>query len=319
VRYLITGGAGFIGSHLGEAVLAQGHSVVVLDDLSTGHNLAAHTAGGCFTFVKGSVLDEGLVAELVEGCDVVVHLAAAVGVRLIVSRTLGSLITNVRGTQVVMQAADAFRKKVLLASTSEVYGQSREMPLREDANHVLGRPEVARWSYSLAKAVDECLVNAYHRERGLDTIIVRFFNTVGPRQSPAYGMVVPRLVRQAVANEPVTIYGDGSQTRCFLHVNDAVTAMLLLLENERSIGGTFNLGSSEETSILDLGRRVIELAGSDSEIVFVPHEEVYGPHSEEPLQRVPDTGRLRTLTGWRSTHSLDDVLRDVIAEVRAEG
>ncbi|MEO3812915.1 NAD-dependent epimerase/dehydratase family protein [Sphaerisporangium sp. B11E5] len=319
MRYLITGGAGFIGSHLGEALLGQGHLVVALDDLSTGDpgNVAAHTAGGRFTFVKGSVLDEALVAELVEGCDVVVHLAAAVGVRLIVDQTLGSLATNVRGTQVVMQAADRFRRKVLLASTSEVYGQSQDVPLREDANHVLGRPVVARWSYSLAKAVDECLVNAYHRERGLSTIIVRFFNTVGPRQSPAYGMVVPRLVRQAVAGEPVTIYGDGRQTRCFLHVGDAVAALLSLLGDERAVGGTFNLGSSEEISVLDLGRRVIELTGSRSDIVFVPHEKVYGAHSEEPLRRVPDTARLRSLTGWRPTRSLDDVLLDVISEVRA--
>ncbi|MEE1942750.1 NAD-dependent epimerase/dehydratase family protein [Streptomyces sp. TRM 70361] len=318
MRYLITGGAGFIGSRLGEVLLAGGHSLLVLDDLSTGSPPGAPAAahGERYAFVRGSVLDRGLVDELVEQCDAVVHLAAAVGVRLVVERTLRSLATNVLGTEAVARAAHRFGRRLLLASTSEVYGKNADVPLREDSDRILGSPEVARWSYSEAKAVDESLVNAYHREQGLESVVVRFFNTVGPGQSPAYGMVIPRLVRQAVENRPLTIYGNGLQTRCFMHVDDAVEGVVRLLEEERSIGGTFNLGSSEEISVLDLGRRVIELTGSNSEITFVPHEEAYGKHSEEPLRRVPDTTRVRKLTGWRPRRSLDDVLRDVISEVR---
>ncbi|KAF4407688.1 MULTISPECIES: NAD-dependent epimerase/dehydratase family protein [Streptomyces] len=321
MRYLITGGAGFIGSHLSEALCARGHSLVVLDDLETGDeaNLsdAGLTSGGNFTFVRGSVLDEALVAELVQRCDVVVHLAAAVGVRLIVERTLDSLAANVRGTEVVVHAAERFGKKLLLASTSEIYGKNPEVPLREDSDRVLGSPAVARWSYSEAKAVDESLVNACRRERGLESVIVRFFNTVGPRQSPAHGMVIPRLVHQALANEPLTVYGDGRQTRCYLHVADAVAGLLLLLEEERAVGGTFNLGSSEEITVLELAQRVIDVTGSRSRIVLVPQEEVYGPHSEEPRRRVPDTTRLTNLTGWQPSRNLDDVLRDVASEIRA--
>src|SRR3954469_20071022 len=220
--YLLTGGAGFIGSHLADLLLERGDRVLVLDNLSTGSrtNLLAHQDNPALTFVHGSILDQQVVDELVHQCDVVVHLAAAVGVRLIVERPLRSLTTNIEGSQIVLAAAHRYRRKMLLASTSEVYGKNGQGPLTENADRILGSPTVARWAYSTAKAVDETLANIYHRERGLPTIVVRMFNTVGPRQSPAYGMVIPRLVRQALSGQPVTVYGDGRQTRCFAHVTD---------------------------------------------------------------------------------------------------
>lgn len=318
--YLITGGAGFIGSHLTEALVARGDHVVIVDNLTTGRFQNLDPMGGHaqVRFVQGSVLDELMVDELVHECDVVVHLAAAVGVKLIVEQPLRCFTTNIRGSEIVIEAAHRYRRKILVASTSEIYGKNGSGPLTETADRILGSPSVARWAYSTAKAVDEILAYAYHRERGLPTVVVRLFNTVGPRQSPAYGMVIPRLVRQALAGEPLTVFGDGSQTRCFAHVFDVVDGLLRLLEHPDAIGEVFNIGSSEEISILDLAGRVIEATGSSSAIDVIPYDQAYDVGFEDMQRRVPDTTKLRTLTGWVPTRRLDDILRDTIADAAAE-
>jgi UDP-glucose 4-epimerase len=319
-KYLVTGGAGFIGSHVVEALLSRGDTVVALDNLTTGRLTNIDAAGRLadFRFVHGSVLDELVVDELVHQCDVVIHLAASVGVKWVIEHPLKSLTTNIRGSQVVIEAAHRYRRKILLASTSEIYGKNSSGPLGETADRILGSPSVVRWGYSTAKAVDEILANCYHRERGLPTIVVRLFNTVGPRQSPAYGMVLPQLVRQAVRGEPLTVFGDGGQTRCFSHVLDTVEALLLLLGEDAAIGGTFNVGSTEEVSILRLAELITARSGSASPIRLIPYEEAYGPGFEDMKRRVPDTTRIRTVTGWAPRRSLDDVLRDTIAEARRE-
>lgn len=317
-RYLITGGAGFIGSHLTDALLARGDAVIALDNLSTGRLSNLERAGGHprFHFVHGSVLDELIVDELVHQCDVVVHLAAAVGVKLVVEQPLKSLTTNIRGSEIVIEAAHRYRRKLLITSSSEIYGKNSSGPLVETAHRILGSPSVVRWAYSTAKAVDEILANCYHRERGLPTIVVRLFNTVGPRQSPAYGMVIPRLVQQALRAEPLTVYGDGRQTRCFAHVADVVDALLRLLDEPAAVGETFNVGSAEEISILDLAKRIIDYCGSTSPVRLVPYDEAYGPGFEDMLRRVPDTTKLRELTGWAPRHTLDDVLAHSIDQAR---
>jgi UDP-glucose 4-epimerase len=319
-RYLVTGGSGFIGSHLVEGLLASGNSVVALDNLSTGRlqNLDAVSGNPNFHFVHGSVLDELVVDELVHTCDVVVHLAAAVGVTLIVEQPLRSLTTNIRGSQIVIEAAHRYRRKILLASTSEIYGKNSDGPLAETADRILGSPAVARWAYSAAKGIDEVLAFAYHKERDLPTVVVRLFNTVGPRQSPAYGMVIPRLVRQAVAGDPLTVFGDGLQTRCFCHVADVVSALTGLLDHDGAVGDVFNVGSGEEISMLELARRVIDAAGSDSEIELIPYDEAYEEGFEDMARRVPDTHKLARLTGWAATRKLEDILRETIAEARLE-
>jgi UDP-glucose 4-epimerase len=277
--FLLTGGAGFIGSHLADLLLERGDRVIVLDNLSTGsrENLRACEDHPAFTFVHGSILDEQVVDELVHQCDVVVHLAAAVGVRLIVERPLRSLTTNIEGSQIVLAAAHRYRRKILMASTSEIYGKNSQGPLDENADRILGSPAIARWAYSTAKAVDETMANIYHRERGLPTVVVRMFNTVGPRQSPAYGMVIPRLVRQALSERPLTVYGDGRQTRCFAHVSDVVDAIARLLDSDAAVGGTFNIGTPEEISIGDLARVIIKRCGGPSEVHLVPYDQAYGP------------------------------------------
>lgn len=319
-RYLVTGGAGFIGSHLVEALLARGDSVVALDNLTTGRltNLDAVGRLPDFRFVHGSVLDELLVDELVDQCDVVIHLAAAVGVKRVIEHPLKSLTTNIGGSQVVIESAHRYRRTILLASTSEIYGKNSSGPLAETADRILGSPSVFRWAYSTAKAVDEILANCYHRERGLPTIVVRLFNTVGPRQSPAYGMVLPQLVRQAVRGEPLTVFGDGGQTRCFSHVLDTVDALVRLLDEDRAIGETFNVGSTEEVSIRRLAEMIISQAGSTSPVRLIDYDEAYGPGFEDMKRRVPVTTKLRALTGWAPRRSLDDVLCDTIAEARSE-
>lgn len=315
-RYLVTGGAGFIGSHLVEALLAAGARVTVLDSLSTGRleNLESARAQDAFRFVNGSVLDELMVDEMVRDCEVVVHLAAAVGVRLIVEQPLRSFVTNIRGTENVIAAAHRYRRKVLLASTSEIYGKNGCTALREDSDRLLGPPTVTRWSYSTAKAVDEVLAHAYHKERGLPTIVARFFNTVGPRQSPAYGMVVPRLIQQALTGAPLTIYGTGRQTRCFCHVADVVSAVIGLLSSEGAVGEVFNVGSTEEISIRDLAERVIKKTGSRSPIVNIPYEQAYEVGFEDMDRRVPDTSKLQNLTGWVPTRTLNDILEDAMKD-----
>ena len=319
-RYLITGGAGFIGSHLAEALLARGDEVSVLDSLSTGRlsNLDAVSDNPRFSFTQGSVLDELAVDQAVRDCDVVVHLAAAVGVKLIVEQPLYSLTTNIRGAISVLEAAHRYRRKAMVASSSEIYGKNNSEALDETSDRILGSPAVARWAYSTSKAVDEILAYAYHRERGLPTIVVRLFNTVGPRQSPAYGMVIPRFVRQALAGEALTVYGDGSQTRCFCHVADVVRALTALLDEPRAEGDVFNVGSSEEISIEELAERVIERTASSSELVHLPYDVAYEAGFEDMAKRVPDVSKVRELTGWKAERRLADVLDDVIAEVRAE-
>ncbi|MFD9631341.1 NAD-dependent epimerase/dehydratase family protein [Streptomyces violascens] len=320
--YLVTGGAGFIGSHLTDALLGQGHAVVVLDDLSTGsrQNLGGPPSPR-LQFVRGSVLDKRLVEELISRCDVVVHLAAAVGVRLIVEQPLESFRTNVRGTENVIEAAQRHGRRVIVASSSEIYGKNGSGPLHESADRVLGAIAVARWWYSTAKAVDEILALGYHREYGLAATVVRFFNTVGPRQSPSYGMVVPRLVRQAVTGQPLTVYEDGTQRRCFTHVADAVEALLALIEHPGSVGEVFNIGGSEETSITELAERILARAGSSSPLTYIPYTQAYGSgfsNFEDMERRLPDTTRLRELTGWRPARTLDDILDETIAQARAE-
>ena len=318
--YLVTGASGFIGSHLVEALLARGDHVVGLDNLATGRliNLDAVGAHPHFRFVHGSVLDELMVDELVHESDVVIHLAAAVGVKLIVDHPLRSFTTNIRGSEIVIEAAHRYRRQLLVTSTSEIYGKNSAVPLAEDADRVLGGTTIARWSYSTAKAVDEILALAYHRERDLPTVVARLFNTVGPRQSPAYGMVIPRLVRQAVAGEPLTVYGDGTQTRCFCHVVDVVDALTRLLDTPAAIGEVYNVGSRAEISISELAERVIALARSSSSIRLVPYAEAYDRDFEDMQRRVPDTTKLATLTGWRPSRTLDEIIVETIDEAGAE-
>ncbi len=318
-RYLITGGAGFIGSHLAEALVARGDSVVALDNLSTGRlgNLDALSGHPNFRFVHASVLDELAVDEAVHEADVVVHLAAAVGVKLIVEHPLRSFTTNIRGSEIVLDAAHRYRRKILLASTSEIYGKAGG-PLTETTDRVIGTPSVARWAYSVAKSVDEILAFAYHKERGLPMVIVRLFNTVGPRQSPAYGMVMPRLVRQALAGESLTVFGDGTQTRCFCHVADVVRALISVLDDRRAEGGVYNVGSTEEVSILNLAERIAARIGSDSPIELVPYEQAYEAGFEDMKRRVPDTSKLQSLVGWEPTYCLDEILDETIAEAILE-
>jgi len=318
--YLITGGAGFIGSHLADRLIARGDRVTCLDDLSTGSlsNLVGLVGHQHFTFLEGSVLDADLVDAAVSGADVVVHLAAAVGVRLIVDQPLRSFTTNIDGSHIVIDASHRHARRILVASTSEIYGKNEQVPLGEDAERLLGNTTVARWAYSTAKAVDEILAFAYHRERGLAAIVVRLFNTVGPRQSPTYGMVLPRLARQAVANEPLTVFGNGRQTRCFCHVADVVGAIVRLLETPAAVGGVFNVGSEEEVSILDLARRLGNAAGSTSSITLIPYDDVYGSGFEDMQRRVPDISRVRELTGWRPSRDLDRILSEAVVEARSE-
>jgi nucleoside-diphosphate-sugar epimerase len=320
MSYLITGGSGFIGSHLADALLARGGSVTILDNLSSGRksNLAHSWQHPGLRFVHGSVLDALLVDELTSQCDTVVHLAAAVGVKLIVEQPLWSLTTNLRGSEVVIEAAHRYRRKILLASTSEIYGKNSSGSLHEESDRVLGSPAVARWAYSAAKGIDEILANAYHRERGLPTIVVRLFNTVGPRQTGAYGMVIPRLVRQALRGEPLTVFGNGRQTRCFTHVADVVEAMLLLLDHEAAVGQTFNVGSPDEISIEDLARLIIARCASVSPVTLIPYDQAYPSGFEDMERRVPDTTKLRSLVEWSPRYSLDDILRETVAEASAE-
>ncbi len=319
--YLVTGGAGFIGSHLTDRLLASGNQVTVLDNLSTGRLSNLDGAGGFeqFRFVHGSIIDEVLVDELVRSADVVVHLAAAVGVDLIVNEPLKSFLTNVRGSEVVIEAAHRYRRRTLIASTSEIYGKNGADLLGESSDRVLGSPSIARWSYATAKAVDEILAFQYHRERGLPTVIARFFNTVGPRQSPMYGMVIPRMIRQALVGEPITVYGDGQQTRCFCHVVDTVDAVLRLLDTEAALGEAFNIGASVEVSMFDLATMIVERTESESEISLVPYEVAY-PNGgfEDMRRRVPDTTKIHGLTGWSTRRSLDEILAETISSMRSE-
>ncbi len=314
LRVLITGGAGFIGSHLSDLYIARGDEVFCIDDLSTGSfdNIAHLKGNPKFRYTIDSVHNQPVMAELIDQCDVVFHLAAAVGVKLIVESPVRTIETNVRGTEVVLAQANKKKKKVLVASTSEVYGLSAEVPFREDGNLVMGATTKGRWSYACSKAIDEFLALAYWREKKLPTVVVRLFNTVGPRQTGQYGMVIPTFVKQALSGRPLTVYGDGSQTRCFGYVGDVVGALVALMDKDESVGEVFNIGSSEEVSIMQLAERVKELAGSKSEIVTVPYDEAYEEGFEDMPRRVPDTSKVARLTGFEPTVTLDEILQSVI-------
>ncbi|MDQ3648278.1 MAG: GDP-mannose 4,6-dehydratase [Actinomycetota bacterium] len=318
--FLITGGAGFIGSHLAQELLRQGHWVHVLDDLSTGamDNIRHLKGDHRFGYTIESAANVSLVAELVDEADVVFHLAAAVGVDLVVESPVRTIETNVHCTEIVLAQANKKKKPVFLASTSEVYGKTREMPFREDADLVLGATHRGRWSYACSKALDEYLGLAYWKERKLPVVVGRLFNTVGPRQTGRYGMVIPTFARQALAGQPVTVFGDGMQSRCFCHVSDVVRAVIELMNREEAYGEVFNVGSTNEISVWDLAERVRSAADSESEIVTVPYEEAYEEGFGDMVRRVPDTAKLHRLTGWGPTIGLGEILEDVIDHQRAE-
>lgn len=319
MNILITGGAGFVGSHLAERCLERGDHVYVIDNLSTGsmQNLLAIRDHKRFHYYLDTVENRQLSAELVDLCDVVFHLAAAVGVRLIVESPVRTIETNVEATALILELAAWKRKRVLITSTSEVYGKRTQVPFREDDDLIMGPPTKGRWSYACSKALDEFLALAYWKEKRVPTTVVRLFNTVGPRQTGRYGMVVPNFVRQALAGEDLTVYGDGSQRRCFLHVADAVEALLALIARDQSIGGVYNVGNEEEISIGALAEKVIAAAGSKSQIRHIPYESAYEEGFEDMMRRVPDTTKLQQLTGWRPDRDLRRILADVLAYERA--
>jgi UDP-glucose 4-epimerase len=314
VRALITGGAGFIGSHLSEALLEGGHQVLIIDDLSTGSfdNIAHLKGRSGFEYFIDTVDNEPLLAELIDRSDVVFHFAAAVGVKLIVEQPVRTIETNVHGTEVVLKHANKKKKLVVIASTSEVYGKSENVPFREDSDLVMGPTPKHRWAYACSKAIDEFLALAYWKERKLPVIIVRFFNTVGPRQTGQYGMVIPNFVRQALAGEPITVFGDGTQTRSFSHVADIVGALLKLVAEPKAIGEVINIGNTEEVSILALAERVRTVSGSQSPILLVPYDKAYESGFEDMPRRVPDLGKVEGLIGYRPRYTLDDILHQVI-------
>jgi UDP-glucose 4-epimerase len=314
MRFLVTGGAGFIGSHLSDLLISRGHQVHVLDDLSTGaminiRHLKSHED---FQYTIGSAEDHAVVAELVDEADIVIHLAAAVGVSLVVESPVRAIETNVHSTEVVLKHASKKRKPVLIASTSEVYGKSQALPFREDGDMQMGATNMGRWAYACSKAIDEFLAMAYWRERALPTIVVRLFNTVGPRQTGCYGMVVPRLVNQALAQESLTVYGNGHQTRCFCHVADVVEALFSLMTDESAYGNVFNVGATTEISILDLADQIIQATESESSISLIPYDEAYGEGFEDMYRRVPDITKVQKFIDWTPTRSLDDIIRDVV-------
>ena len=321
MKVLVTGGAGFIGSHLCEKLLSMGDEVTVLDNLSTGkyENVAHLKENKDFNLVVGSILDKELVDKLCEKTEVIFHLAAAVGVELIVKHPLESLTTNIKGSEIVLNMAQRYNRKVLITSTSEIYGKNTNGPLKEDDDRILGSPLKSRWSYSTAKAVDEMLAYVYWREKGVPTIIVRLFNTVGPRQTGAYGMVIPRFVSQALKGEALTVYGDGSQSRCFVHVQDAVNALVKLTQNPKAPGEVFNIGSQEEITIKALAEEVIRLAESKSRIIYIPYDEAYVQGFEDMQRRVPEISKIQNLIGYKPTASLEGILKSVIEYFRNKG
>ena len=318
MRFLVTGGAGFIGSHLADRLIADGNSVVILDDTSTGslENLSRYKSNPNFEYINGSVLDQGLLESAVKDVDYIFHLAAAVGVFNIVNHPLASLVTNIRGTENILEAAMKKNTPVFLSSSSEVYGKNTSDSLKESDDRILGSPTTLRWSYSEAKAIDETLAFAYWTEKKLPTRIVRFFNTVGPRQVGAYGMVIPRFVSMALKNEPISIYGNGEQTRCFGHVYDVIDAVVSVAFSDKTIGKVINIGNNFEISMNDLAKKIIEETGSKSEIKYVPYSEAYGDGFEDMERRVPNIDLIKSLTGWQPKRDLTQIIKDVAEDLR---
>jgi UDP-glucose 4-epimerase len=309
VKYLITGGAGFIGSHLSEALVARGDSVIVVDNLSTGKNQVIPSV----EFVQGSIFDEKLIDSLVSKVDHVLHLAAAVGVFNIVNKPLESLMTNIKGTEIMLELCDKYKKSILITSTSEVYGKNNTVPLNEESDRVLGSPLKSRWSYSEAKAIDESMAYFYHQEKGLEVRLIRLFNTVGPRQVGHYGMVVPRFVSAAVSGAALSVYGSGEQIRCFCHVADAVRALLLVMDSEKAIGEVFNVGNNQQISIMDLAKKVISVTRSSSAIEMVAYEKAYPAGFEDMERRVPDISKIERVLGWKPQIGLEQIIKDIAA------
>jgi len=315
MRYLLTGGAGFIGSHLAEKLITRGDQVVVFDNLSTGSADNLSGIKSKIEFEHGDILDKGLIDRLVAESDYVVHLAAALGVFNIVNKPLESLKTNLQGSEVVLEACDRYRKPVLIASTSEIYGKNDKVPLSEDDDRIIGHPLKSRWSYSEAKAVDESLEYFYYLENKLSIRIVRFFNTVGPRQVGHYGMVVPRFVTAALKNETLSVYGSGDQIRCFCHVEDAVRALLLVMDSDKAIGEVFNVGNNQQISIMELAKKVIEITKSTSSIEKIAYEKAYPEGFEDMQRRVPDISKIKRVLGWTPENSLDQIIEDIAASL----
>ena len=311
MRFLITGGSGFIGSHLVETLVARGDEVVIIDNQSTGSIKNLQNIESKVKLIVGDILDKALLEKYVSEADYVVHLAAALGVLNIVNKPLQSLKTNIQGTENVLELADKFRKPVLIASTSEVYGKNDKVPLNEEDDRIIGHPLKSRWSYSEAKAVDESLAYFYYLENKLPTRIVRLFNTVGPRQVGQYGMVVPRFVTAALKNEPIQVYGSGDQIRCFCHVADAIRALLLVIDSDKAIGQVFNIGNNQQISIMDLAIKVIEITGSKSDIKKIPYSEAYPAGFEDMQRRVPDISKIKNLLGWSPEIGLEQIIRDI--------
>jgi len=311
MKYFITGGAGFIGSHLAEKLITRGDQVFILDNLSTGSALNLYGVKDNISFQEGNILDKGLIDKLVSESDFVVHLAAALGVLNIVNNPLESLKTNLQGSEVVLEACAKYRKPVLLASTSEIYGKNNKVPLSEEDDRIIGHPLKTRWSYSEAKAVDESLAYFYYLEKKLPIRIVRFFNTVGPRQVGHYGMVLPRFVNAALKNEPLFVYGSGEQIRCFCHVGDAVRAMLLVMDSKEAIGEVFNVGNNQEISIMELAKKVIKITSSTSTIEKIAYEEAYPEGFEDMQRRVPDISKIQQILGWTPEINLDQIIKDI--------
>lgn len=319
MKLLITGGAGFIGSHLAERLIEMGHLVTALDDLSTGSsgNIAQLEKNPNFEFIKGSMLDEKLIESMMSRVDGCIHLGAALGVQRILEKPYQSLVANIHGSEIAIKAAAEQGKRFFLASTSELYGKNPKQPLTEESDRVLGSPQLIRWAYSEAKALDESLAQMFMASHGLKFVTGRFFNTVGPRQSGAYGMVLPRFVASAMKNEPLLVYGDGSQSRVFCHVSDAINGVLKIFFDDKALGHAFNIGGEEEISIKELAMRVISVTNSSSSIEYLPYSKAYAEGFEETMRRVPDTSKLRKMTGWKPEFSLDGIISDIEKYLRA--
>ena len=313
MRYLVTGGAGFIGSHLTQALINLGNQVTVVDNLSTGNLQNLSEVKEEIRYIRGNVLEKDSIEKLVSECDYVVHLAAALGVLNIVNNPLSSLKTNLQGTEIILELADKYQKPVLIASTSEIYGKNDKVPLNEEDDRIIGHPLKSRWSYSEAKAVDESLAYFYYLENKLPIRIVRFFNTVGPRQVGHYGMVVPRFVSAALKNEPLSVYGSGDQIRCFCHVTDAVKALLLVMDSDKAVGQVFNVGNNSQISIMELAKKVIEITGSKSSIEKIAYEKAYPEGFEDMQRRVPDISKIKQVLGWEPKINLDQIIKDIAA------